>query len=489
MIRNFFKLLSGNILGKIVGFLREIIIAALYGVSAPVGALRVAQTATLIPVNFFTSDSLNAGFIPLYIRYKAENFHKAQSLFWVLKFIFIVISLFLSFMLFYFARVWVHAIAPGFENSELELGVMFVKVMAIGIPFYIISTLYSYLAIANQSYFLASIRPTIQSFGMIVGVSVAFYTKNIVFFAWGFTLSYIIFFLLGIYNLQKKSLLSFSFEHTKEILMEFWKIIRPLLLLPLMLQTNIAIEKIVASYMGVGVVASVEYAKFITETGIVLLAMPLGLVGLSTLSSLTEKEVKNKLEQIIPLVLLVTIPASLFLIVYSDTIITLLFKRGAFSQDAVFLTQSVLLGLSIGFWAQVASYVMIKALNAQHRNKEVVIYMAIALVANALFNIIFYKVFGPVTIGIGASIYGIVLFVFTSNAFKISKKIFITMIWLISGSIVYYIIQKTVSFDTNWISLLISIFIFILYWMLLILSIPNLRSEIMPLIGRLKGKR
>ncbi len=488
MLNSFFKLFIGNLFGKIIGFLREIIIAGLYGTTAPVGAFRMAQSATLIPVNFFTSDSLNAAFIPLYNRYKKISFDKAQSLFWILKLILTLISIVISVGLFITASWWITLIAPGFNTEGHELTVLFVKIMAVGIPFYILSLLYSYLAIANDSYFLASIRPTIQSLGMICGVSFAYYFNNIALFAWGFTGAYILFFSLGIRELVKKDLFLFSFENCKEILNDFWIIMKPLLILPIILQGNIIIERIVSSYMGIEVVASVEYARFIIETGIVLLAVPLGLVGLSTFSSLNVKETKEKLLQIIPLVLILTVPTSLFLVIHSELIISLIFKRGAFTQDAVFLTQSVLIGLSIGFWAQAASYVMIRALNAHSRNREVVIFMAIALSANALFNILFYKMLGPITIGIGASIYGFILFIFTINALNITKALIVALLWLSVGSMIYYFINNFINFD-GWIGVIISVFIFVFYWIGYVMVVPILRSSIMPLVMKLKGKK
>ena len=488
MLKSFLTLFSGNILGKVVGFFREIIIAALYGTSAPVGAFRMAQSATLIPVNFFTSDALNAGFIPLYNRYKKTSFHKAQSLFWTLKLIFTIISVAISIGLFFSASWWITLIAPGFSKEGHSLAVDFIKIMTIGIPFYILSSLYSYLAIANNSYLLASVRPTIQSLGMICGVSLAYYFGNISLFAWGFTGAYILFFFLGIQELMRKELFLFSFQNIKEILNDFWIVIKPLLLLPIMLQGNIVIERIVASYMGIEVVASVEYAKFITETGIVLLAAPLGLVGLSTLSNLSTEKAKEKLLQIIPLVLILTVPTSLFLVIYSERIISLIFERGAFTQDAVFLTHSVLIGLAVGFWAQVAAFVMIKALNAHSRNKEVVVFMAIALTANALFNLLFYKMLGPITIGIGASLYGFILFVFTTNALTITRTVIPALLWLSSGSIMYYFINSFINLE-SWIDVIISLFIFVSYWIAYIMAVPVLRSSVMPLVMKLKGKR
>jgi putative peptidoglycan lipid II flippase len=62
LFRAFILLFSGSVLGKLVGFLREILIATIFGTGTYISAYRVAQTATLIPVEMFLSNSLEAGF-------------------------------------------------------------------------------------------------------------------------------------------------------------------------------------------------------------------------------------------------------------------------------------------------------------------------------------------------------------------------------------------------------------------------------------------
>ncbi|MEG3065002.1 hypothetical protein [Acetomicrobium sp.] len=53
MFRAFLVLSSGSVIGKLVGFLREILMAALFGTGTHVAAYRVAQTAMLMPTEFF----------------------------------------------------------------------------------------------------------------------------------------------------------------------------------------------------------------------------------------------------------------------------------------------------------------------------------------------------------------------------------------------------------------------------------------------------
>jgi len=487
MIKGIVSIFTGNLVGKVLGLFREVIIASLYGTSGPVGAYRISQSTSLIPVNFFSSDTLNAGFVPLFKRYKAISDEKAQSLFWILQFILGLIGLILSIVLYIFASEAVAFIAPGVSIQDSVLAAQFVEVMALSVPFYILSALYANLAMANNHYFLISIRPTIQSIGVISGVFLAYWLDNLMYFAWGFTFAYMFLFTLSVVELCKRNLFSFSLLDLKKVLADFWKIIKPLLWLPFFLQANIIVEKIVASYMGIETLAAVDYAKFITETGIVLLAIPIGYVGLTELSDLGQQEIKEKLTKIIPLVLMITLPLSFFIFWNSEIIISIVFERGLFDRESVSLTSLILMGLSIGFWAQVVSYVLIKALSASFRNKEVLIYMLISLVLGAVFNIVFYQQLGAITLGLGVSVYGITLLLFTLYAYEMLYDFLPIFILMIVGGIGYSFLINQVVFD-NFFSFILSCILFGVYWLTFFLLLPSTRLLVMQLFSKIRVK-
>jgi putative peptidoglycan lipid II flippase len=323
---------------------------------------------------------------------------------------------------------------------------------------------------------------------MVSGVLLAYWLDNLMYFAWGFTFAYIFLFVLSIVELYRRNLFSFSLLDLKETFDDFWKVIKPLLWLPFFLQGNIVVEKIVASYMGIETVAAVDYAKFITETGIVLLAIPIGYVGLSELSNLGQHETKEKLAKIIPLVLIFTLPLSIFIFWNSEIIISIVFERGAFDQESVSLTSLILMGLSIGFWAQVISYVLIKALSASFRNKEVLIYMLISLSLGALFNIAFYQQLGPITLGLGVSVYGISLLLLTLYAYKMLYDFLPIFMLMILGGIGYSFLVNQFVFDDIF-SFVLSCTLFGIYWFIFFLLIPNTRFFVMQLFLKIRAKQ
>lgn len=488
MFKATISLISGGLLGKLLGVTRELLLASLFGTTAPVGAYRMAQTATLIPVQFFTADSLNAGFIPLYIRYARQDTAKAQRLFWALALALILISLVVAGFLFWGSGFWIGLLATGFDEKSLNMAVSFVEVMALGALFFVIGALFSYLEIANGGYTLVSLRSSVQSIGLIIGTLSAFWLKNLIFLAWGFTGAYIFYSTwAGIWLFKQGILAVPSFEDFSDaqmLLNDLWRTLLPLLPLPILLQGTIAVERSVASLMGVSVVAALDYAKFITETGIVLLAAPLGLASLSALSGIDPDTVKERLHKLVPVMLIATIPVSAFLVLHNRLIVQILYGRGAFDAASINLTASILFGLAVGFWAQVAGYVLIKALNAQMRNREVIIYMAVALGFNCIVNVAFYKLLGPLALGLGASAYGLALFLLTARAFRIWGTIMPLLAWLAIGTGLYSLLALLLS-GNGWFGLAKAFLLFSLFWGLFIFAVPLLRSSVSPVLSRL----
>lgn len=485
MYKGILAVFSGNFLGKVIGLIREAIIASLYGTSSVVGAFRISQSVSLIPVNFFTSDTLNAGFIPLYKRLKKVDDDKSQSLFWFLHITLGVTAFIIFLILYFFAEKAVIFIAPGIGNNDIKLASQFVRIIASCLPFYVLSALYANLAIANNLYFLVAVRPTIQSIGVIAGVLLSYFLDNVLFFAWGFFLAYVYLFLYSLYSLWVKSLLYFRFSYVKVVSLELWVIIRPLLFLPVFLQGNIIVERIVASFLGIEVIAAIDYAKFITETGMVLLAIPIGIAGLSQFSSLSLNDTKDRLRTLLPIVLILTIPASFFLSINSEVLVSILFERGAFTQDSVFLTANILFGLSFGFWAQVLSYILLKAMSANFKNREVFLFMIIAVLINSIFNFTFYRYFGPVTLGLGVSLYGLVLLFLTLKMYGLFKLAIKYCMYLFLGGIVYSIFVILLNLNESW---FVSFSFFTLFWFIYLILAKPLRKPIVTLYRNWMGR-
>ena len=236
MIKSILKIFSGNFLSKCLGLVREIITAFFYGTSLSISAFRVAQTGTFTLINFFTSDALSSTFVPKYKNLLIENRNKSQIFFWSIFILFSILSCLLVLLLILFSDILISLLGPGLSETTSNVAADMLKVMAIGIPAYLLSSLLIFLALANGDSTPIALRPNIQNIGMISGVLLAVFLKDVVLLAWGFTLSYSLFLLWLFNRCYRFGYLKFPNQWSKSetitILFSFWRVLRPLLFLP-----------------------------------------------------------------------------------------------------------------------------------------------------------------------------------------------------------------------------------------------------------------
>jgi len=488
MRRAIIQVFTGNMTSKALGLVREILTAGLFGTGQAVGAFRIAQTGTLAPVNFFTSDTLNSAFIPQYKRFLNESPDKSQTFFWSLLVIFGILAALIGTALWLGAAPWVSILAPGIEQDTATLAAAMLQIMALGVPFYLLSTILIFLGMANDDFVPMAIRPIIQNLGMIAGALVAFFLHDILFLAWGFTASYIAFsawvlarsLRLGFLTLPK----AWDWPQVSEVMHAFWLTLRPLLLLPIMLEGNIIVERAVASLIGLAAISALDYARFVSETLILLVSVPVAFAGLAHWSGLSAEVIRQQLHKVLILMLVVSVPASAFLAAHAHVVVKAVYARGAFDAESVRVTGDILFGMALGLWAQVIGYVLIKALNAQMRNRAVIWVMAAALLANATFNLTMYPHLDALTLGLGNMIYSLVLLGGTLTALGLWKQS-LRAGWLMAiGAAGYLLLDHWLPLpEEAWGSLVMASGFALIYWMTWIALVPLMRHTVVGAIA------
>lgn len=485
------SLISGNLLSKALGLIREIIVAALFGTGYINGAYRVAQTGTLVPVNFLVSDSLTA-FIPLYKKFHSEDINKGQLFFWSMQVVFLIFSIVLTSCAILFVDFWLGIIAPGLDERTRDLSKSMLIIMSLGIALYLSSALINYVEMAHDDFLPMSMRPSIQNFGMLLGALFAYIIGNPVYLAWGFTFSYLIFFIWVLVRGLNKGILNFpdkiDSNILKNVISSFWKTLRPLIFLPFLYQGNIAVERAVATLISITAVSALDYAKFITETLLLVVSTPVALAGLASWGGLEPEHIKSKLIDTFNLLILFSVPVSLFLGIHANLVVTILFARGKFDATSIEVTTHILQGMSLGLWANVISYVLIKALNAQFKNKIVMLIMTSGLIVNASFNIIFYQYFKEMTLGLGYSLYGLITLVgcvyFLGLWKETSKKLYVIFI----SSVLYLLIGfYKIPVSNLYLNALLNGMVFFIFWSSVVIVTPSLRGSFSEIIRHRKG--
>ena len=187
-------LLFGGLLGKALGVARELVTAALFGTGPIAIAYRLAQAAFLIPLNGLLSDAFGAGFTPAYARARADDddacaadwrggepglrsdepssrsrrpSSRSGRLFAATHAVVLGASVAVGALLAFFARTWVHTLAPGLDLATAQMATRMVTVLAFAMPCYALTSLYASAELAAGDARMAAARASAQNVGLL----------------------------------------------------------------------------------------------------------------------------------------------------------------------------------------------------------------------------------------------------------------------------------------------------------------------------------
>jgi putative peptidoglycan lipid II flippase len=435
VVKAFLSLFSGNLISKIFGLIREVLLAWAFGLSATAAAIRIAIAAIFVPMNLLTQDLLAAGYLPLYNQYKKQDpiLAKQYALFFSL--LMLSIGLLLTTTLWPIANSWIKLLASGLTPDTRILAAKLFSILLLGVPFMLIASAATYGLMAEGRYTLQSLRPSMQNLGLIAGILFSSLTGSLLSIAWAYVASQILFCVIAIWQVRPY----FTIETNqklpwKKFFNDIWKVMKPLLALPLALQGYIILERNVASWLGEATVAALEISKFISETSMALLAVPMGLILLSRYTKEDEEHSQKIIHRILILLTLLITPIATVLITYPEVIVQLLFQRGEFTPDDTELTSQVLRLFGAGLLIHALNYQLLKLANAFQRSRDFAIASLVGITVGAT-GLLGYNLFGELTFGIAYILNGTAALLFLSYRLECKQTVFrhlsYTLAWLL----------------------------------------------------------
>ncbi len=422
---SFFTLIS-----RILGYVRDILIAIFLGASIYADAFFVAFRLPNTFRRLFAEGTFNAAFIPSYTSAKIEDKKKGKrfaddvlsSLLLILLFIVTIVEIFTPYLIF--------IIAPGFLEDQIKFNLA-VELTRITFPFLLFVSLSSFFAgilNSNNKFAAAAAAPIILNVILILSLVFSFileldYAKQL---SYGVTIAGIIqlFFLIYVTKKFYKPTLNFILKFSNKVKFFFKKLI-PSILSSGVTQINILVGTIIASFQS-GAVSYLYYADRVYQINLAIAGIAVGTVSLPVLSKAFKMKNIKKISDIqnksFELSLLFSIPASFGLILASNEIVNALFGYGSFSLNDVEMTADALKFFGYG----VPAFALIKVLSNfffARDNTKTPFYISIFIVLlNILISVIFFNKIGFVIIPIATSIstwVGIFIYIYLLNSKKI----------------------------------------------------------------------
>ena len=357
-----FYISSGTFLSKLIGFLRQIIIAAAFGVGVVYDAFNYAYIIPgfLIIILGGINGPLHNAIVSILtpIRQKKAGLILARVSI-KLTILFTLISLIIFFKAIFFIKL----LGPNLSLETQEIAALQLKILSPSIPLSAFIGL-SYGALNSRNkFFVSSLSPSFTSLTTILFITFAWVTHtdspstSFLFeaqiLAIATTVGTFIQFLIQFIQIYKIGLLRFSsiwhgfFDEEKRI----FNLIIPASLSSGLGQINVFVDMFFASSFP-GAASGLAYGNFLIQAPLGILSNSLILPFLPKISKLIKENESKKLKITIfkttENVFLTTFFLTGFFIAYNDQIIQVIFERGAFNYDASLTVKKILIAYSIG---------------------------------------------------------------------------------------------------------------------------------------------
>lgn len=389
----------GTLLSRILGFLRDMVIAHFFGAGMAADAFFVAFRIPNLWRRLVGEGSLTISFIPVYTEYlhhrsEEETKEVTHIAFTLMGLILLILTAFGIL----FSPVIIQVIAPGFANipEKFELTVTLNQIIFPYLFFMGLFALCMGILNSHRHFFAPAIAPIFLNISIILSVFLFFsiFQQPVMTLAVGVLAGGVIQFLFQIPFLWQKGItFQFNFHFRHPAIKQIGGLMVPGLIGTAVYQLNVFVDTIFASFLPGGSVSYLFFADRLLEFPLGIFAIAIGMASLPSLSGLASQrkmgELKNSLMFTFRLTSFISIPAMVGLIALKTPIINLLFQRGLFDYTATEMTAKALLCYSVGLWAIAGVRTVVPAFYALQDTWTPLKIAILCLIANVLLNTLF----------------------------------------------------------------------------------------------------
>lgn len=426
-----------DIVGKVFGYIRTIVIASLFGANARTDAFVIAFAIPRFFLGVLGGGTLTAAFVPVFKTYigrdeEREAWNLARG---ILNIIFILVGL-LSIAGIILAPLIVPFFAPGFEKEIIGLTTTLTRIIFPALIFFCSAAIVKAILNAQHRFAVPSLTPLVLNISIIVCALILTPFIGIMSLAIGVVVGSI-----GQLLIQWPSLIRSGMRYSPSTI--FHPGIKEVLYLFIPLLGGVAVHRldgfvarIFASMLEEGSISALYFAEIIAGA-------PVSVFGISIATVIfpifVERAVDENFEKLketllksVRMVVYITAPIMIGLIVIRMPLIRLLFERGEFTGEATLKTATALMYFAIGSVAIASSHIMVRGFHALKDTKTPVIVSAIALTSNIILNIILVRPMGLGGIALATSLSALIEVVFLM-AFLCNKLKGLNLTFLLSG--------------------------------------------------------
>ena len=404
---SFFTLIS-----RILGYLRDVLIAIYLG-SGPIAdaffvAFRIPNTFRRL----FSEGTFNAAFVPSYSSEMVLGKNRSQKFANKIFNLLLVSLLLIVLIIEIFMPSFVFIIAPGFsDNSDkLDLTIFLTRITFPFLLFVSLSSFFSAILNSHNKFAVASAAPIILNIFLILILFLQSYLNDqlVIYLSYAVTFAGIVQLIFLLFFIRKFyfPIITLNFKIDNKVKLFFKKLL-PSIFSSGVTQINILVGTIIASFQA-SAVSYLYYADRIYQINLAIAGIAIGIVLLPNLSKYIQSRNKKKIDFIqnkaLELSLFLSLPASIALLIASEEITSALFGYGSFDDLSVKNSANALFYFALGLPAFSFIKIFSSFLFARHNTKIPFYFSVLSVITNIIISVYFFNKIGFIIIPIATTI-------------------------------------------------------------------------------------
>ena len=389
-------------LNNLIGLARQIIVLNAFGTSGEMDAFIAANRVSETLFTLVAGGALASAFIPTFTSLLVQDDNRGA---WKLasaiaNLILLFLTLVAALAAIFAPLIVRYLIAPGFatDPAQEQLAVDLMRLMLPSAILFGISGLVIGILNSKQVFFLPALAPAMYQLGMIFGVLVLAPSLGIYGLAWGVLIGS-----AGYLLIQLPALLRVGGEYTPILglklpaVREVGRLMVPRLLGLAFVQLNFWVNIRLATRISQGSVTGVYFAFTLMLMPQALIAQSIAIAALPTFSAQFAQnkfdDMRSSLASTVRSVLLLSIPATVGLIILRQPLIEMLYQGGEFTAESTQLVAWALLWYTVGLVGHSVVEILVRAFYAMHDTKTPVLVGVAAMSLNLVLSFAFVALF------------------------------------------------------------------------------------------------
>lgn len=417
VLRSSFIMAIATFVSRILGLVREQVMAAYFGASGVTDAFLVAYRIPNLLRDLFAEGAFSSAFVPTFVQTNQESREKSRELMWALFWLLALVTGTITLGIMIFAPELISLFAPAFENDpeKFELTVNLTRIMAPFLTCVSLAALFMGVLNSLKVFFLPALTPA--SYNVMSILSMLFlsgllskwgyhpiYSLGIGAMLGGFMQAAVqipLIYKMGFGPIWPKQFIT---EKSKKVM----KLIGPGLIGFAASQINLLITTILATGTVVGAVSWLNYAFRLFQLPVGILSVSIGNSNLVHFSEAWKKGdgvgARKQLQSSYYLSFLTVMPALVVLYCLSEEIIHVIFERGRFDRHSTLMTAEALRWYALGLPFYGITKILIPTFYALDRQKIPVLSSMASIGFNISFCLLLVPHYGFEVLALGTTL-------------------------------------------------------------------------------------